>query len=121
MIRSLFAAALEINHSPELHLSVYTVMKVVRAKLSVANSAAKYNEIMKLLKVKKIITPKSTTDTHAMIATINNIKMDSMLELSIYVATNLANEQHGRIKLEKDGDDLVFTLTMPTVPEFPKI
>jgi len=121
MIRGLFAAAMDIGEKPKMQLSAYTMMKVVRAKLCIHGQVDKFNEIMKLVKVKEISNAPSPSAaaTHAMIATISNVQMTSMLELGIYVATNLATEQGGRIKLEKDGQDLVFTLTMPTVPTNP--
>ncbi|MEO1668717.1 MAG: hypothetical protein AAFU54_29060 [Chloroflexota bacterium] len=115
MIRGLFAAAMAISDKPDLRLSAYTVMKVVRARLCVMGQAQRHDELMKMLKVKKITEKPDAATTHAVIATIGNVHLSSMLEIGLYVATNIAAEQGGRIKLETDEDNLVFTLTMPTL------
>ncbi|MEM6526766.1 MAG: hypothetical protein AAF653_00650, partial [Chloroflexota bacterium] len=68
-----------------------------------------------LVKTKKISGDTGVDTTHTAIATLSHVQLTSMLELGLYVATNIAAEQGGRIKVEKDDNDLVFTLTMPTL------
>lgn len=116
MLRGLFVAAIELIDEPQIHLSAYTMMKVVRAKLSVIDAADKLPQVLKLVDVRHVTSPDDEI-THAMIVRGSGRYTSSLVELGLYIATTLADKQGGRIKAEADGSSLVFTLTMPAVPK----
>jgi len=121
MLRGLFSIALDLADEPDIHVSAYTMRKFLRVKISIGKTAGHLDDLMKLLEVKNV-RGRDARKTQAMLMSVGSIKTTTLVELGMYIATNLAAEQGGRVKLESDGDRLVFTLTMPAeVPETGKL
>lgn len=116
MLRGVFAAALDLVETPRLYLSAYTMLKAVRAKLSIKGAAGKLPQVLELVKLEHV-TNQQDGVTQTLIPTDRRQASTTLLDLGLYVATTLANKQGGRIKAEADTDNLVFTLTMPAVPK----
>ncbi len=113
MLRALFAIALDLVPAPELDVQAYTMMKFVRARVSIHEAAEHYGNLMKFLEVEQIYRS-PTEQTQSMQMTVGKIQGATMVELGLFVTTHLAARQGGRMKLERDKERLVFTLTMPT-------
>lgn len=116
VIRGILSAALELSEQPEIQVSAYTMMKVVRAKISISHTAQAYPELIASMEVHEIQSADDKRSTQGMAFKLASVESQSLRELGLYVATRLALQQGGRVKMEKDGHSLVFTLTMPTMP-----
>ena len=113
MLRALFAIALDLVPSPKLDVQAYTMMKFVRARVSVQGAANRYDSLMKYLEVEQIYRSPNE-QTQSMQMTVGKIQTATIVQLGLYITTQLASRQGGRMKMEQDKDRLVFTLTMPT-------
>lgn len=128
MLRGLFTAALEIRESPMMQLFAYTVMKVVRVRLHIQGAADTLKQIAPYMAENEPDAGDNSTPTPPQrpasfkdtISQNLTPKSTTLLELGLQIAVDLAAKQHGRIKAEADQNDLVFTLTMPTGPQYAK-
>lgn len=116
MLKGLFTVAIDLQADARLQLSAYTMARVVRVKLLVEGAADKLPELLGLMNVREVETP-DHNKTIAMNATVRSIRDTKLLALGLHIATQMATVQSGRMKVDRDGDDLVFLLTMPTIPD----
>jgi hypothetical protein len=113
MLRAIFAISMDLVPTPILDVQAYTMMKFVRARVGVYEASDQYDTLMQFLDVEQVYHATSE-QTQSMQMTVGKIHGTNMTELGLYIATDLASRQGGRMKLERDKDRLVFTLTMPT-------
>lgn len=116
MLRGLFAAAMEMREDPQLQLSAYTMMKVVRVRLLILDAMNEQATVAPHLEEQAKATT-SFPGKRPTLAHIDTVQSISLVELGLKVASAMARRQGGRLKSRADGDHLLFTLTMPTSPE----
>lgn len=115
ILRSLFTIALNICNHPAIQISAYTMMKVVRIKIIVLHCGKKIDSLMQLLHTDNIMDIDDEITQRVRVKNLKRIENITIIELAIQIATTLAIKQGGRVKVDNDGDNLVFTLTMPTL------
>lgn len=102
MLRGLLVAALDVDSDARLIVQIYRIMQMVRVRVIVqgrANDNARVEQ-----------TLARDTDEEP------TLTPDPLLPLALYTTDTLATAQNGRMKHGTDGDNLLLTVTMPTIP-----
>jgi hypothetical protein len=116
MLRGLFALMLDLVDEPSIDVQAYTMMKFIRARVTLTGQAHHMARLMELARVQEV--KEAARETQSLYMSVGKIQSLSLVELGLYTATRLASKQGGRLKIETDDSKLIFTLTMPTsVPE----
>jgi K+-sensing histidine kinase KdpD len=107
MIRGVFVSAMNLQPEAELHLNAYPMRRFIRAKIITLGKAAPMIErVAELLQAEALPIPQGSTPVGSL----------SLAELGMEVASHIAKNQNGRLKIDATKDTLHFLLTLPAEP-----